>query len=71
MPVLTTEERSQAFGQLQAGFSVTEVSERFGCSRQALYKMKNKYETHHSMKDRPRTRRSRSTIKKKDDAIIF
>ena len=43
MPVLTTEaeERNQAFGQFQAGFRVTEISERFGCSRQALYKMKH------------------------------
>ena len=63
MPVLTTEaeERNQAFGQFQAGFRVTEISERFGCSRQALYKMKHKYLTHHNMKDRPRTWRPRST----------
>ena len=69
MPVLTTEERNQAFGQLQAGFIVTEVSEIFGCSRQALYKMKNKYETHHRMKDRQRTGRPRITTQELDDAV--
>ena len=72
MPVLTTEaeERNQAFGQFQAGFRVTEISERFGCSRQALYKMKHKYEVHHSMKDRPRTGRPQSTTQEIDDAIV-
>ena len=40
----------------QAGLSVPEVSESFGCIRQALYKMKHKYKTHRSMKDKPRKR---------------
>ena len=55
MPVLITEERNQTFGQLQAGIGVTEVTERFGCSRQALYSTKHKYLTHHIMKYIPRT----------------
>ena len=32
--------------------------------------MKHKYETHHSMKDRPRTGRPRSTAQEIDDDIV-
>ena len=50
MAVLTTEERNQAFGQLQVDCNVTDV----GCTRRTIYKIKDKYQTNHTLKDRLR-----------------
>jgi transposase len=54
---MTIEERNQAIGMLTAGATRAEVAAAFGRSRQCIGRLVTKYNTTHSVQDKPRSGR--------------
>lgn len=69
MPRLTSAQRNNAIGRLEAGESVTAVARHFGVSRQTITSLRQRFTTTNSVDDRPRSGRPRITTVAQDRFI--
>lgn len=69
MPRLSEDQRNQAIGMLRAGVSVALVSRAFGCSRQTIFSLRNRYLQTGRVQDRQRSGRPRVTTRRRDNYI--
>ena len=53
MPRLTSEQRSEAIGMLRANVTVLQVVNHFNVSRICIWKLKTRFQTTGTVKDRP------------------
>ena len=61
MPCLSENQRNQAIDMLQAGTIVNDVAQHFGCSRQTIHYLNNRFAIIGSVRDRPRPGQRRVT----------
>ena len=66
MPRLSEDQRNQAIGMLRAGSTVNNVVHHFGCSRQAIHNLLNRYNITGSVRDRARPGRACATTLRTD-----
>ena len=69
MPRLSDDQRNQPIGMLKAGVSVALVSRDFGCSRQTMFSLRNRYLQTGRVSDRQRSGRPRVTSRRRDNFI--
>ena len=66
MPRLTSEQRSEAIGMLRANVTVLHVANHFNVPRICIWKLKTRFQTTGTVKDRPRRGRPRVTMVRED-----
>ena len=71
MPRLSEDERNQAIGMLSAGSMVNNVAHHFGCSRQTIRNLVNRFNITGSVRDRARPGRVRATTLRTDRVITL
>ena len=69
MPRLSTTERERAIGMLQGRSSVAEVARRLNCTRNTVYRLRDRLQQTGSTSDRPRSGQPSVTIPKQDAYI--
>ena len=66
MPRLISEQRSEAIGMLRANVTVLQVANHVNASRICIWKLKTRFQTTGTVKDRPRRGRPRVTMVRED-----
>ena len=61
MARLSKDQRNQVFGMLKAGSTVDDILHHFGCSRQTIHNLMNRYNSTGSVRFRARPGRARVT----------
>ena len=69
MPQLTEMQRHQAIGLLQDNVSLSAVARKFNVKRKAVRKLGVRFQTNGTVKDAPRTGRTRVTTNREDNLI--
>ena len=69
MPRLTSKQRSDAIGMLRANVTVLQVANHINVSRICIWKLKTRFQTTGTVKDRPRSGRPRVTTVREDRHI--
>ena len=71
MPRLNNDERNQAVGLLNAGTSVTVVSQHIGFTQKTIERLRRRFRVTASIADRPRNGRSRVATAADDSHIVL
>lgn len=69
MPRLSEENRNQAIGRLEAGETQSSVARHFNVRQSTICRLWQRYNLHHSTRDRPRSGRPRATTPAQDRFI--
>lgn len=70
MPRLTSAQRNQAIGRLEAGHTAQAVANHFHVNVRTIYRLQERFRTTNTTDDRPRTGRPRVTTRRQDRHIV-
>ncbi|XP_067670865.1 uncharacterized protein [Haliotis asinina] len=70
MPRLTSAQRNQAIGRLEAGHTAKAVANHFHVNVRTIYRLQERFRTTNTTDDRPRTGRPRVTTRRQDRHIV-